>query len=382
MIWQPAQSKVVCEPTRTYEMRDYEMLSRNRLKRIGNNLLKSAAALVAAIGVCALLSTIYDDNNPFASPVFILAVAVTARITSGYVYGIAASVAAVFCVNFMFTYPFCEFDMSISGYPLTFLSMLVVSVIISTLTSQIKRQEQLKYEIETEKMRGNLLRSISHDLRTPLSSIIGASSAMLENDDMDKAARDDLLTEIHKDANWLIRVTENLLSVTKFAGGEEYVSLKKESEVLEEIVGSAIVKFRKNHPELPVIVSKPEKILLVEMDATLIEQVLINLFENVVYHAKTATKINVRIVWEPDRVGVQVRDDGIGFPPQVLSHAFDGRCDVIQKNSDGRRNMGIGLSVCRSIIRAHGGDISAENTEVGGGMIRFWLPYKEEENAY
>jgi len=121
--------------------------------------------LVGILGTAVLLSMalsgLHDDNNPFAMPVFILAVALVARLTEGYPWGIAASLVSTFCVNYMFTYPFWEFDVTLTGYPLTFAMMLVVSLFISTLTTQVKKQEQLRFEAEREKMRANLLRAIA-----------------------------------------------------------------------------------------------------------------------------------------------------------------------------------------------------------------------------
>ena len=330
------------------------------------------------MAVTSLLAQVHNDNNPFAAPVFILAVALIARLTTGYVYGILATVCGVVCVNYLFTYPFGEFDLTLSGYPLTFTVMLLVSVIISTLTTQIKRQERLRYEIEAETMRANLLRSVSHDLRTPLSSILGASSTLLENE-LGEETRQDLLREINKDARWLIRVTENILSLTKFSGSD--VRLRTESEVLEEIVGSAIVKFRRNYPEISVSVSRPEQILLVPMDAVLIEQVLVNLFENVAQHAPSADQIRVSIAQQGGRALVCVEDNGAGFPPDQLPHVFEGRMAPDTAASGERRSMGIGLSVCRSILHAHHGEITAYNVQGGGGGVRFWLPCEEEENA-
>lgn len=174
-----------------------------------------AGILGVAVALSMVLSGIYDDNNPFAMPVFILAVALIARLTEGYRYGIAASLAGTFCVNYMFTYPFWQFDVTYTGYPLTFTVMLVVSLIIGTLTTQIKRQEQLRFDAEREKMRANLLRAIAHDLRTPLASILGASST-LKSRDLPPEDRAKLLDAIDRDAQWLVRMTENLLSVTRF----------------------------------------------------------------------------------------------------------------------------------------------------------------------
>lgn len=332
--------------------------------------------MLAAVVISLLLSGINNDNNPFAVPVFILTVALIARVTSGYFYGIAASLVGVVCVNYLFTYPFFKFDMSIAGYPLTFAAMLIVSIIISTLTTQIKRQERLRYAMEREKTRADLLRSVSHDLRTPLTSIMGSCSILLESP-LDRADQENLLRGISKDAAWLIRMTENILSLTKFSGSN--IALRRESQVIEEIVGSAIVKFRKNHPDISVRVERPEHILLASMDAMLIEQVLTNLFENAAIHGEHADCITVRIERKSSRAVLTVEDNGVGFLPEQLLSPFDGRRSPKDSVSDNHRNMGIGLSVCRSIIRAHEGDISIYNLNSGGGAVQFWLPCEEED---
>lgn len=343
------------------------------------NILLSLLIFAAAILLCYGLSLLHDDNNAFTAPVFILAVALIARVTSRYLYGVTASVLAVLCVNYFFTYPFWELNLSLAGYPLTFAAMLVVSLLISALTTQLKRTEQLRFDAEKEKMRANLLRAVSHDIRTPLTSIMGASSTLLESGSLGPEQAD-LVQEIGKDARWLIRMTENILSVTRFAG--ESVMLKKSEEVVEEIVGSAIVKFRKNHPGMPVRVTKPAKILLVPMDATLIEQVLINLFENVSAHAETATQIWLTVAEEHNSVAFTVEDDGTGFPQSLLPHIWSGYAAMAaRRRSDDRRNMGIGLSVCHSIIRAHGGGMNAYNSPRGGAAVRFWLPIEEDEHV-
>lgn len=357
-------------------------MKKNHLLRIGRDVLICASLLAVATAVCILLSYVNNDNNPFASSIYILAVALIARLTHGYIYGIVFSMAGTLLVNWLFTRPFGVFTLSGTGYPLTFLIMLLVSSIISTLTTQIKRQEQLRFDAESEKMRANLLRSVSHDLRTPLTSILGASSVLMENNALSPAERDELVQEIGKDARWLIRMTENILSVTRFSSGD--VTLRKEAEVMEEIISSAIVKFRRNYPEMELTVNRPEEILLVPMDATLIEQVLLNLMENAALHGEHTTRIRIDMSSELGRMYVTVADNGAGFSSHMLPRLFDDYAAVSSGESpaDKRRNMGIGLSVCRSIIRAHGGDIAAGNNKEGGGYIRFWLPCEEDEYAY
>ena len=197
-----------------------------------------------AVGICMLLSACYDDNNPFATSVFILAVVLISRFTNGYLPGVLAAAVGVVGVNYLFTYPFHEFNLSIDGYPLTFAVMLVVSVLVSTLTTQIKRQEQLRYEAEKDRMRANLLRSVSHDIRTPLAAIMGLSATVEESETLTDEGRG-MVEEIRQNAQWLLHLSENILSVTRFS--EEGVVIEKSDEVVEEIVGSAIGHPHRGH---------------------------------------------------------------------------------------------------------------------------------------
>ncbi len=348
-------------------------------KVIIRDCILSLLIIGAAVAISMGLAQINDDNNPFAMAIFILAVALIARITSGYFWGVAASVAGTFCVNYFFTYPFWSFDITYPGYPLTIVVMLIVSILISTLTTQIKLQEQIRYEMDREKMHANLLRAIAHDIRTPLASILGASSALREQT-LSAEAQSSLVDGIQRDAKWLVRITENLLSVTRFSGTE--VSLKTEDEVLEEIIGSAILKYHQTTGSLPVKVDTLDSIVMIPADAMLLEQVLINLFDNVSAHAEGATQIWLHVTHEGNKVTLSVEDDGSGIPASLLPHILDGTMQQSKRTTpDDRRNMGIGLSVCNSIIRAHGGELSAGQSRHGGAAFTFTLPCKEENYA-
>ncbi len=347
-----------------------------RAQRIVRDVGVTLLLLLLAAWVCYVLSHAFDDNNPFATSVFILAVALVSLFTSGYAYGVAASVIGVFCVNYMFTYPFWQFDMALYGYPLTFFVMLVVSILISTLTTRLKRQEAVRHEAEREKLRANLLRSVSHDIRTPLAAIVGASSVLMADTALSEADKRALAGEINRGADWLVRLTENILSATKLSGD---VQLVKTEELVEEVVGSAISRFHRLHGALPVRVQKPDELLFAPMNAGLIEQVLFNLLQNIATHAPTATHAEIELRVEGGRLLCSVRDDGCGIAPDVLPDIFtgylkpgDGLC------ADGGRSMGIGLSVCKAIIAAHGGDITAENNAQGGASLTFSLPLKED----
>lgn len=337
----------------------------------------AAGIFAAAIGVALLLHKLVDDSL-YVSQVFTLAVAVTALCTRGYACGVIVSLLSVFAVNYLFMYPYYAFTLMLPGYAITFVVMLLVSLIISTLVTRIKRQEEVRRAAEKEKLRADLLRSVSHDIRTPLASISGAASALIENRSLPESEQKELLRSIGDDAEWLIRVTENILSVTKFSGGDE--PIRKSEEVLEEIISDTIVKFRRKYPSIRVRVMKPERIIVVSADATLISQVLMNLFENSALHGVSVTEITVWVALEPERVSVTVSDDGNGIPEEKLSAIFEGQ-PVTTRQSDGRRSMGIGLTVCRSILRAHGGDIEAANRPAGGAEFKFYLPHREEQDV-
>lgn len=346
------------------------------VRRKGYSVLRNVlltALILAAATLIGLLLRQMDEGDIYVSMIFLLAVAVVARITDGFVYGIAASVIGVLGVNFAFTKPYFKFCLSLSGYPLAFLSMLAVSVTTSAMTTQIKWQEEQHYRAELEEMRANLLRAVSHDLRTPLTSISGVASVLVSQPDMPVENRQRLLREIADDSDWLIRMVENLLSITRI--NAQPANLYKNSEAAEEIISEAVRKFRKRFPEMPVEIALPEELLLVPMDPILIEQVLGNLMENAVLHAQTATRIQVRLTQEGDSAVFEVSDDGVGVEPKRLKEIFD----AVSTSDDGR-GMGIGLSVCKAIILAHGGDIEASNRAGGGACFRFRLPMKEENH--
>ena len=166
----------------------------------------TALLLGIAAAICFVLRSI-DENGSFTLLIFVLAVVIISRFTEGYFWGVFSSLFGVICVNFVFTYPFWAFNFRLTGYPLTFLTMLAVSLIISAMNTKIKKQERLRTEAERETMRANLLRAMSHDIRTPLTSIVGNTSAILENGDtLSTEQQRELLRDVNEDAQWLIRM--------------------------------------------------------------------------------------------------------------------------------------------------------------------------------
>ncbi len=237
-------------------------------------------------------------------------------------------------------------------------------------------QRGMQVESEKEKMRSNLLRAISHDLRTPLTGILGASSTILESGNLlDNKTRDKLLLGIKEDSQWLIRMVENLLSVTRINEGT--MNVTKTPEAVEEIVAEAVGRIHARMPKANIHVKVPDELLIVPMDGTLIEQVLINLIENAVKHSGNDTLISVIVKKDGDDAVFEVSDDGDGISEQDLPYIFDGLTTRGSRSSDSSRGTGIGLSICMSIIKAHNGNMEAINREEGGAVFRFILPILE-----
>jgi two-component system sensor histidine kinase KdpD len=251
----------------------------------------------------------------------------------------------------------------------------IASLVAMALERQRLSDEQRTILIETEKekMRSNLLRAISHDLRTPLTGILGASSAILENKEaLDTETKEKLISHIKDDSQWLIRMVENLLSVTRI--NEDTANVTKTPEAAEEIVAEAISRIRKRFPEHKINVSVPEELLMVPMDGTLIEQVIINLIENAIKHSGDDTVINVILKKEDNMAVVEVSDNGEGISEQDFPYLFESYVPNGKRTSDSSRGMGIGLSICMSIVKAHQGKMEAYNKKEGGAVFRFTLP--------
>jgi len=222
------------------------------------------------------------------------------------------------------------------------------------------------------------LRAVSHDLRTPLTTIYGSSSAIVENKELTKEQVWKLAEGIKVDAQWLMGMVENLLSVTKIDNGN--VKLIKTPVVLEELVDSVLLRFRKRYPKQSVEVQLPDEFVIIPMDAVLIEQVMVNLLENAVQHAHGMTELRLEVYTKDNNAVFEIHDNGCGIPKERLANLFTGYFVSEDAPADcQKRNMGIGLSVCASIIKAHDGEIMAENKKEGGCVFRFALEMEKDE---
>ena len=369
----------------------------HRLPKIPRNLGVTALFLCAAYWASRVLITHTGGENNSAL-VFVLAVALISLLTTGYTYGIAASIIGALCINIYFMEPYESFSLSQAGYPVSMLSMIGISCVICALTARVKRQaveadrrekntkalyemneklnaEKAAIQLESERIsiRENILRAVSHDLRTPLTAISGTVSVLLSSPEITEK-NITMLADVKRDADSLIRMVENLLSVTRIQDGT--MPLKKQAEMLEEVAGDALLTIRRRFPECRVELDLSEDILYLPMDPLLVRQVMINLLENAIRHSGDRDHIQMRLYREEDWAVAEVRDRGRGLSPEVLQAVLAG--EDMPLSGDATRGMGIGLSVCQSIIKAHGGFFSASNDPEGGAVFRFGLPAGEE----
>ena len=353
-------------------------------KRLISETAFTILMLAAATAISFGFFYLGNKNVANITIVYTLALILTALYTSGYLFGIIASLFCVIAVNYFFSYPYFRINFSLSGYPVTFIGMLAISLITSATTTALKQQRQAIAEREKElaeadreKLRANLLRAVSHDLRTPLTSIIGSSSSYLENSpELTEEERTELVANIKEDSQWLLNMVENLLTVTRIKDNDTD-KVKKSPEVVEEVVSEAILRLKKRLPDIKIRVNMPNNFLMLSMDPTLIEQVLINLLENARVHSGSCEPIDLVITEYPKYISFTVRDYGKGISEKQLPYIFEGQ-QTMSETADGHKGIGIGLSICKTIIRAHDGMITAANHS-NGAEFTFTLPKEKED---
>ena len=347
--------------------------------KLHKHMLTDGISMLLTLGAAFALNLLLLkqlNTRSMIPMIFVLGVFLVSWRTQGYFWGIAASLISVLAVNYAFTYPYWAFDLISPECISSAVVMLIVAILTGTLTTKLKRQEKMKADAEKERMRGNLLRAVSHDLRTPLTSIYGACSAMLESyEELPKEKHLKLLGDIRSDAQWLVRMVENLLSVTRVDADQ--VNLSKRDTVLEELIDAVLVKFHKHYPDQTVQAELPEAFVSIPMDAILMEQVLMNLLENAVFHAKGMRNLWLRVQVRGKKAVFLVEDDGCGIPEDRLGQLFTGLLDSEAPTDTSRSSMGIGLVVCSTIIKAHGGEIHAGNRPEGGAWFRFTLDMED-----
>lgn len=340
---------------------------------------RAAGILIAATLVGLLFSGLkIPEANIIA--VYILGVLIISIITSSWMYSFLASVISVLAFNFLFTIPRFTLRAYDPSYPVTFGIMFLVALITGSLASRMKEyareSAQAAMQIEKEQLRADLLRSISHDLRTPLTSISGNASNLLSNEnEFSQETRMQIYGDIYDDSMWLIKLVENLLSVTRIEDGR--MDLRMSAELMDEVIAEAMRHTDRNRDGRKIEVSSDEGFILGKMDARLIVQVVINLVDNAVKYTPEGAQIRIHTGKKDGMVVVSVSDTGPGIPDEQKSKVFDMFYTGTNRAADGRRSLGLGLGLCRSIIRAHGGEIWVSDNKPQGAVFTFTLPAEE-----
>ncbi len=338
-------------------------------------LLVMSCAFFISLALQKLLSISDHITTVFVFGVFLISIK-----TDGYFYGIISAFISMLAVNFAFAFPYFSFDFTIPENLISAIIMIIISVMTSALTTKLKVWEALKAEGEREKMRANLLRAVSHDLRTPLTAIYGSSEAMLDNyDSLSIDQKKKLIAGIKSDSEWLIRMVENLLSVTRIDNGN--IEIIKTPTALFELIDSVMIKFRKRYPGSELKVMIPDELIIIPMDAMLIEQVILNILENAKKHAEGMTELILSVYTDKNDAIFEISDNGCGICEERMKSLFvNCYSDAEEKPDMKKRNAGIGLTVCSTIINAHGSTLIAENKENGGALFRFALKKEDYDD--
>jgi len=239
-----------------------------------------------------------------------------------------------------------------------------------------REKEETMVLAENERLRANLLRAVSHDLRTPLTSIMGnADSLMSCGDTLDAKTRGQLYSDIYQDAQWLTGMVENLLSASRMKEGK--LNLKMTTELMDDMISEAVTHLSRQLQPYTVHRNRAEELLFVKADARLLVQVVVNLLDNAVKYAPEGSNIWIDTLAKDGQVIVRIADDGPGIPDDQKKHIFDLFYSSGNPTGDSRRGLGIGLALCESIIKAHNGTISVTDHEPQGAVFEFALPRDE-----
>lgn len=350
-------------------------IKKNIFVNIGITLFMFAAATFAAY--------IFHYNKLSEAPIvmaYILGVLLTAVFTSHQVYSIMFSVVSVLSFNFLFVEPRFSLQAQANEYPITFLVMLIVAFITSSLAAKLKMQsiitEKAHSLAQKEKLRADLLRAISHDLRTPLTSILGNASNLLSNEkQFDDSERRQLYKDIYDDSMWLIDIVENLLAITRIEDGK--MDIKISPQLMEDIIDESMIFLDRNKGGHNITVAYSEEMILANADPRLIIQVITNIVGNAFKYTPDGTDISIYTQKRDGNVLVSISDNGGGIDNETKEHVFEMFYSGNKNTTDSKRSLGLGLALCKSIIEAHSGRIWLEDNQPSGCIFKFTLPIGE-----
>lgn len=338
-------------------------------KRVALGDFRGYALALAIIVVCTLAAAFFQalPHTTAFLLLFPLAILVV-TVRFGIGPAVVAAATGVLVFDYAFVPPAYELSLPDLENGLTLAVMLAVAGVASVLAERLRRSAALaRQQAEVEQLRNALLSAMSHDLRTPLTTLVGAGAALCD-DALAPAERKQFATLVREEAERLNRIVGNLLELTRLEAGR--VRVKQELQAIDETIGAALVHLETRLEGHRVETDVPESIPLVPFDPILIEQVLINLIENVLRHA-SASPIEIAARLQGGEVVVSVGDRGPGVPSGAEEKVFE---KLYRSPGHGDGGIGLGLTICRAIVAAHGGRIWLENREGGGAMVRFALP--------
>lgn len=337
---------------------------------------------VLSIGSVAVSTLLAGFISPYVTPVdlvmiYLLGIVVTASF-SRKGPSFLATLLSVAAFDFFFVPPYFTFAVHDARYLVTFAVMFVVAFVISRLTLLVREQattaQQAISRAETEALRSTMLSSVSHDLRTPLAAITGAATTLLQQDaTLDQDNKRELTQTIAEEADHLNQIIRNVLDMTRLES--KAITIKKEWQSLEEIVGVVLNRLSEKLKDRHVAVRLPEDLPLIPFDPLLIEQILMNLFDNALKYTPPGTPLEISAMIRENEVITELADRGPGLPQGSEEHIFE----KFVRGSGPGGGIGLGLAICRAIITAHGGSIWAENRPDGGTAFRFTLPLGGEQ---
>lgn len=376
---------------------------KNIFKYIREGLFTVFTLAIAWFVSTLLLPNTGVENN--SALIFVLAVTIISIATDGYFFGIFASFCSAIIINCFFMAPYGVFNFSLNGYPVAIVSTLTVAIVVCALTAQVKQhakaaeererrtkelyaqntkleREKAAMEINSAKadIRSNILMSVSHDLRSPITAIQGASSIILTQTGPEHTAENiDLVTDINEQAKWMSVMVENIISVAKL-GSDISGSLQLQPEIPDEIIESCVARSLRLFPGAHIKLNLTDDVVLVNAEPVLISQVLQNLIQNALRHSDSKEPIEVITELTPEGYRFIVRDHGKGLPEDVFKHINEGNTILMDHNMSGdSRSRGIGISACQSILKAHGSRLYAAVTEGGGSELSFCLQTVDTE---
>lgn len=238
-------------------------------------------------------------------------------------------------------------------------------------------REKIRIAMESEHLKSTLLRSISHDLRTPLTGIIGASDLIIESyDSLDQVSVKKLVSDIREESSWLIKSVQNILDMTLISEGK--MTIQKNYEAVDDLISQAVRLVPQLASSGRLTVSTPEEIIIISVDGRLMVHALINLLDNACKHAGDDTAVFLRAFREERHVVFEISDEGPGIDTEIMDTLFEGFVTSHKNVADGKRGVGLGLAICKAIVHAHQGILAACNRENGGALFRMELPAEEE----